>query len=87
MSKVKITNTWKIGINPVNKELVIYPKGERPLYPERNECPKCWENNGAFVPGKLERHEFSRSIYRSTNVSSVTIGGKDKELGRKSEWE
>ena len=64
MSKPKITDVWELGVNPINQELVIYPKSERPPYPKRNECPKCWEENGSFVRGKLERHEFIHSIHR-----------------------
>jgi len=58
---IKITDVWKAGVNPVNQEIVIYPKHERPPYPRRNECGKCWEENRSFIKGKPEHWDFLNS--------------------------
>lgn len=60
----KITDIWKCGVDPTNQEIVIYPRGERPPYPKRNECGNCWERERILVKGKLEKHEYVRSTHR-----------------------
>jgi hypothetical protein len=64
MAKAKITDVWKFGVDPVTHELVTYPRGKRPPYPKRNECPECWEKKHKLVKGTLEKYEFTRSTHR-----------------------